>query len=40
MSIVKLQAVTFMSTIFSNKSDSYVNFKAAGSDFYVNYFSK
>ena len=35
MSIIKLQAVSFMSTIFLNKSDSHVDFKAAGSDFHV-----
>ena len=35
MSILNLQAVTFMSTIFKNKSDSQVDFKAAGSDFHV-----
>ena len=35
MSILNLQAVTFMSTIFLNKSDSHVDFKAAGSDFHV-----
>jgi hypothetical protein len=32
--------VTFMSNIFQNKSDSHVNCKATGSDFYVNYLFK
>ena len=35
MLILKLQAVTFMSTIFLNKSDSNFDLKAAGSDFHV-----